>query len=213
LTLSYVWGPPEAQKLRASKANIHSLEQPGALVNSSLPATLDNAITVCEKLGEQYLWVGSLCILQDDADDKAREISRMDITYSSAFLNIVAAAGDNADFGIPGVSSLERSTAQKKTKLHDCEIVQTIPSMLKIVDSSVWNTRGWTYQERILATRCLFFSPFQLYFTCNEVVQHEDATVDAHRPPKSSVLRDQLDNGLYMPDFIEEYATVVAEYS
>lgn len=43
--------------------------------------------------------------------------------------------------------------------------------------------------------------------------KHEDTTTDAHRPPKSSVLRDQLDNGLYMPDLIEEYATVVAEYS
>lgn len=113
----------------------------------------------------------SLYTVQDDADNKVSDISRMDLTYFSAFLNIVAAAGDNADIGLPGVSRLERSTLQKKAKLSDCEIVQALPSLPKTVGSLLWDTRGWTYQERILATRCLFFTPFQVYFTCNEILQ------------------------------------------
>jgi hypothetical protein len=124
-------------KLKATKANIQSLEQPGVMSSELLPATIDDAITVCGKLRERYLWVDSLCIVQDDAESKASEISRMDLIHSSAFLNVVAVAGDNADFGLPGVSRVERSTLQKKEKLSDCEIVQVLPSLPKAVDSSV----------------------------------------------------------------------------
>ena len=138
LTLSYVWGPPWARKLQATKANVQSLKQPGALPRALLPATIDDAITVCKKLGERYLWVDSLCVVQDDAKNKTREIGRMDITYSSAVLNIVAAAGDHAGFGLSGVGCLECSIAQKKAKLKDCEIVQVLPSLPKTVDASFW---------------------------------------------------------------------------
>ena len=107
-----------------------------------MPATIDDAISVRQKLGERHLWVDDLCIIQDDVENKADEISMMDLTYSSAFLNVVAAAGDHADFGLAGVSRLERSTTPKKAKLRDCEIVQVLPSLSQAVDSSAWNARG-----------------------------------------------------------------------
>jgi len=43
------------------------------------------------------------CIQEDDALDKHVQIRNMDTIYANAFWTIVAAAGDNSDYGLPGV--------------------------------------------------------------------------------------------------------------
>jgi len=54
-------------------------------------------------MGERYLWVDALCIIQDDSMDKEWQIARMGSIYSSAVFTIVAACGVDADAGLPGV--------------------------------------------------------------------------------------------------------------
>jgi len=61
----------------------------------SLPLSFSDAVQVCRELGFQYLWIDSLCIVQDDTADCSREISRMADTYSGSFLTIAANSGKN----------------------------------------------------------------------------------------------------------------------
>jgi hypothetical protein len=72
VVLSYAWG--DAPVFRTQMSNIHLLPQPGSLSISntkiSLPGTIRDAIYLVKELGERYLWVDCLCIVQDAEDKK-----------------------------------------------------------------------------------------------------------------------------------------------
>lgn len=174
LALSYVWGKPDGIILQATRANISALETKGALLKTQLPKTINNAIQVCEELGEPFLWVDSLCIIQDDSELKHELIDAMDQIYSSAVLTIVAAGGDHADSGLPGVQQVRR-TSQYTATVQGLHLMNVLPEMVETVGRSTWNTRGWTYQEWMLSPRCLYFTPLQVYYQCEREAMYEDA--------------------------------------
>jgi len=73
--LSYVWGA--VPHIRLTKANRAKLLEPGCLQAAGitpLPKTIDDAITLTRLLGRRYLWVDSLCLLQNDRDDMDRGV-------------------------------------------------------------------------------------------------------------------------------------------
>ena len=112
VALSYVWGA--ARALRNTKDTRKDLEVKGSLLERAkeLPNTIKDAISLTRKLGEQYLWVDSLCVIQDDPDDQAQQIAAMDLLYSSAVLTIAAASGDTADAHLAGMPSNSREFRQ-----------------------------------------------------------------------------------------------------
>jgi len=66
---------------------------------SDLPLTFKDAVLVSRKLSVRYLWIDSLCIIQDDAEDWRRESSKMADVYANAFLTIAAAASTDDSSG------------------------------------------------------------------------------------------------------------------
>jgi hypothetical protein len=177
LTLSYVWGTAYHQKMRALKSNISELGHRGALSSPRLPKTIEDAIQACVYMIQQYLWVDALCILQDDPEEKNSEILAMGDIYSGAILTIVASSGLHADSGLPGVSSVPR-LEQFGAYLGGVELIELLPGIQSTVDCSVWNTRGWTFQERLLSKRCLYFTPSQVFFRCSKGLWSEDPCRD-----------------------------------
>ncbi|KAK0740066.1 heterokaryon incompatibility protein-domain-containing protein [Schizothecium vesticola] len=107
VTLSYVWGQGVMTEgvATATNTSISSLQEPGSLSSSRhvLPKTIRDAMVVCRKIGFRYLWVDSLCIIQDDPEDLREQIALMCDIYSGSYLTIIAADGDHADVGLPGV--------------------------------------------------------------------------------------------------------------
>lgn len=94
-------------------------------------------------------------------------ISEMDQIYSSAYLTIVAAAGQDAHTGLPGVSRFHRQRLQN-LQFDGAHFVQLPRSGLPTIMSSHWASRGWTFQESCLAGRRLIFTEDQTMFLCNE---------------------------------------------
>ena len=93
--LSYCWGPPgdarsqlrtEKNSVDARKAGIHE---------DLMPPVLRDAIQVCRSLSIQYLWVDSLCIIQDDTLDWERESTLMSLVYGNAFVTICAVSSSS----------------------------------------------------------------------------------------------------------------------
>lgn len=129
LALSYVWG--HAKVLLLTKENRASLMLVDALKDQNLSQTISDAMLLTEKLGERYLWVDSLCIVQDDDADKAELIPRMDLIYSQAVLTIVAAAGSDANAGL---SRMHNGTRDELVlyKLKDISLAHYIRSRMAL---------------------------------------------------------------------------------
>ncbi|KUI68623.1 hypothetical protein VM1G_04558 [Cytospora mali] len=83
--LSYCWGPT-AQKSMTITSNFS--QHLKSIPLNSLPRTIIDTLKVCCKLGFQYVWVDSLCIIQDDGKDWLREASNMAGVYSNATLTL-----------------------------------------------------------------------------------------------------------------------------
>ena len=99
--------------------------------------------------------------------------------YSQAELTLVAGAGTDDRYGLPGVGKRARKP-QEKINIGPVSIVRIPPHTSYTLRSSKWASRGWTYQESILSTRRLVFTDDQVSYLCNDMYCAE--TVDL--PPE-----------------------------
>jgi len=98
VALSYVWGQPRAKVPGTSSAG-----KATSVLPSTLPRTIEDAITMTVKLGFRFLWVDKHCIDQrTDEHSLLMQLSMMDKIYSGAMLTLVAAAGSDAEIWSPG---------------------------------------------------------------------------------------------------------------
>ncbi|KAH7379031.1 heterokaryon incompatibility protein-domain-containing protein, partial [Cadophora sp. MPI-SDFR-AT-0126] len=154
LTLSYRWGAASADED----------DVPDGQLPTRFPKAIHDAMKATLGLGFKYLWIDRYCIYQSDPRDKKLQISRMGAIYSSSFATIVAAAGEDPTFGLPGISPRPSSRVLKKEK----STWVITPMSRTAVRESTWNTRGWTYQEAVLSLRLICFLPQQIYFECRQ---------------------------------------------
>lgn len=165
VTLSYVWGQRRGE-LEALEKNIQELEKEGSLSRPGIPATIQDAMSACRILGQRYLWVDRLCIVQHEGSEKMSELIRhMDAVYGSSTFTIVAASGDDARSGLAGVSR-QREASTNVLRWQCFELSQPLPRLHQgIVAKSTWNTRGWTYQEAMCSKSCLYFTDYGVFFS------------------------------------------------
>ncbi|KAF4983713.1 hypothetical protein FZEAL_929 [Fusarium zealandicum] len=169
VALSYMW-PPEkdSERVQLEKKNHKAMEQPGGLSNMALPPVIIDAILLCQKLGETYLWIDRFCIIQDDSRSKHDQIRKMDTIYRSATFTIIAALNEKEAPGLPGFTGRPRvSSIYKPGRKLDVELRGVKLEGLTMADSSLWNTRGWTFQERVLSNRRIYITEHQVLYECS----------------------------------------------
>jgi len=181
IALSYVWGG--AKTLGAVKSNIEELRRSNGLTIAAkdlpLAQTILDAIELVRQIDESYLWVDNLCIVQDDEEDLRNQIDAMDQVYGAAVMTIIAAGGDDANAGLAGVRPSSRTITQLVEKVSATTSL-AVPIQAKFyVDESTWNSRAWTYQERLLSKRFLIFSPNGVVWHCRSVLWYEDYILEA----------------------------------
>lgn len=174
MALSYVWGGP--QELQYTKATQLELEKANGLRidDERLPKTIRDAMLLVSLFDERYLWVDSLCIMQDDAENKHDQIALMDIIYQNAILTIVAVCGKSADAGLPGVRTGSRDIRQHIEHVQGLKLTNALLRPSSSIDSSVWNSRAWTFQEWKLSKRLMLFAEEQITWKCDHVSCWED---------------------------------------
>ncbi|KAK8096583.1 heterokaryon incompatibility protein-domain-containing protein [Apiospora kogelbergensis] len=146
--LSYVWGAPAASGDAKGRSKV-----------------VQDSITVTREFGCKYLWVDKHCIDQDDKHQQ-HMFNQMHRVYSKAFVTIVAAAGSDADCGLPGVS-VDRPR-QINIQLGNLRLNQVFPFDDRVIAKTTWATRAWTYQESYFSPRRLFFTKQQVLYLCDE---------------------------------------------
>ncbi|KAI6126927.1 heterokaryon incompatibility protein-domain-containing protein [Pisolithus sp. B1] len=179
VALSYVWG--KAAVYKHLRENTQDLQKTGSLLSLPIPATIRDAMTLVHAIGECYLWVDSLCIIQNDLEMLQSEITRMGSIYSKALFTIIAASGDSADSGLPGVNWGSRGQVQKALKFVDGELLTVIDLIPSGIDGTPWAQRAWTFQERILSNRVLVFSAGQVYWSCRAAAHSEERALEEVR--------------------------------
>lgn len=174
MALSYVWGGP--QELQYTKITQLELERPNGLSidDERLPRTIKDAMLLVSRFDERYLWVDSLCIMQDDAENKHDQIALMDFIYQSAILTIVAVSGKSAGAGLPGVRTDSREIRQHVEHVQGLKLTNALLRPASSIDPSVWNSRAWTYQEWKLSRRLLLLAEEQITWKCDHVSCWED---------------------------------------
>lgn len=171
VALSHCWGA--SQPLKTLKENIASHQE--GIDQRALPQTFQDAITVTRYLEIQYLWIDSLCIVQDDSLDWEREAAKMVDVYGLAYLVLAAssAAGGSEGFLGPRANHWEGSlkvpcpSPHWMAPIHYREVVNhAMPNSTSRTQGPL-ETRGWTFQERAMAKRFVSFGKRELFWNCS----------------------------------------------
>ncbi|KAF2122646.1 heterokaryon incompatibility protein-domain-containing protein, partial [Lophiotrema nucula] len=88
VALSHCWGDLEFHPLKTTRANVN--EHMRSIPFSTLPKTFVDAIVVTRALSLRYLWIDSLCIIQDDEEDWRTQSREMGVIYEHAVLTVAA---------------------------------------------------------------------------------------------------------------------------
>jgi hypothetical protein len=186
VALSHCWG--NVQPYTTTRANLVSHMQ--YISSSQLTKTFKEAVEVTRALGMRYLWIDSLCIIQGDPADWAKEASRMSQVYRNAYVTIAATASSSGNEGLyrPFYEYNFRGYLDSN---EPCEylIAEHIahmssgPSMQAMVpEDSDFNeklvtlpltSRGWILQERLLSPRMLHFGSHELALECTTATECE----------------------------------------
>ncbi|TGO55154.1 hypothetical protein BOTNAR_0251g00100 [Botryotinia narcissicola] len=165
--LSYVWGNG-GSFLQATTKIIQRLGLNYSLRDKELLlATIDDAINVCGHLNIPFLWVDRICILQDETQEKkAIHLAAMGEIYNCSYITLVAMAGKDTNYGLPGVDGRNRAPQWSGTT-QGIYLFEPAKTYVQLLHDSIWQTRGWTFQEAILAQRLLLFSDRGVFYECN----------------------------------------------
>ncbi|KAI0481456.1 HET-domain-containing protein [Xylaria cf. heliscus] len=170
VALSHCWGLKPIQCMTV-RANIEA--QKREIAWSSLPATFRDVVLFSRRLGVQFVWIDSICIIQRDRDDWLREAGRMMHVYQHAYLTIGAAHAADSTKGL--FSRLKRNSQLKLGKIRHGDQECSLYAQLSLDDITnpylVHRTeplfkRAWTFQERIISPRILYFTGEEMVWEC-----------------------------------------------
>ncbi|KAM0427876.1 hypothetical protein ACHAPT_007335 [Fusarium lateritium] len=183
ICLSHCWGGH--QPIQTTRGNLatHLRTMPFG----TLPPTYQMAIKFAQAFGIQYVWIDSLCIVQDDADDWARESAKMCDIYGASFLTVAATSSPNCSFDImkapaPQAFDFCGETDGQDYRVLACDGIPH-PGIATRRDQVVklWPLldRAWVMQERLLAPRLLHITRAEMIWECRKQTRCECGIMDS----------------------------------
>jgi len=141
IALSYCWAEVTSGDFLTTKSTLESLFCPNSLKQrwKDVSPVIQDASDVVLGLGERYLWVDALCIIQDDDVKKEAQIQQMDLVYGAAVLTIVSAKQfkqTEVYSGLPGFRPGSRKRTQSIEQVRDLMLTTTTLSLNLVVNDS-----------------------------------------------------------------------------
>lgn len=234
LALSYVWGPRAA--FQTLRSNVEALQRDGALAPFSsepggaakrppiagldtLARTVADVIEFADRLGEPYLWVDALCIVQDDDLHKQEHLAHMGSIYANAYATIVVANGP-AHRGLSGLRDVTPPMDRARAGApHSPSYVRRPGTMAAAVQRhtgamqrSAWNQRAWTFQEQIFSRRLIVLDDEAVAWECHCNVWLEGvAAVEARCARNTAVVAQGF--SFHVEPTFRDYADHVRQYN
>lgn len=171
--LSYCWGnwnllsEDERKIISGGKTTRDNLQRRRRSFDcSELPVTLQDTIALILCLGIEYVWIDTVCIVQDDAQDWQYEAAMMHEVYGNAYFTLCACSNDKATE--PLFRKREAwSYATEPCRLGDQWITNFDVSLDEMRARSPLSSRAWTLQEERLSPRILYWSGQRMYWSCS----------------------------------------------
>jgi hypothetical protein len=172
VALSHCWGPlKDGEKFCTSKRNVDQLKR--RINVEKLPRTFRDTVTIARGLGISYIWIDSLCIIQDDKNDWERESGRMERVFSDAYCTIGASSASSSLDGLITTRDRRECLKLPTRSLGTLYVCPSIDDFREHVELGELNRRGWVLQERALSRRSIYFTTTQVYWECGNGVQCE----------------------------------------
>ncbi|KAK5651028.1 hypothetical protein OQA88_1800 [Cercophora sp. LCS_1] len=221
--LSHCWG--KEQIITTKKATIQ--ERLAGIRMEELSKTFQDAVILTRRLGVRYIWIDSLCIIQDDLEDWEVESAKMCSVYSEAYLTVAATHSPDGRGGlfretpdfevsgvIPGTEGGDYRVFFRERIDHQLDCVGQTEYMNGTGHETIAYypilTRAWVYQERMLSTRVLHFGRYEVFFECRSDVSCEcggigwhGSSITAPTPLTKLVHSNALDSQLPGADWAE----------
>lgn len=223
--LSYCWGGPLQEKTKTTMATV--VRNSEGICVQALPLTVQHAITIARGLGLVYLWVDSLCIIQDSASDWQKQSALMCDIYSNASITISADGSldcqsgcfvaspyrnvtiatipcPNPDGGTTSIYLRRSGFRQEANGAHATENLSR-PRL---------DNRGWTLQERLLSPRVLHCTSTELVWQCSARVSCECRVIEKEEYGFAfAPFRTLYVKNLLRKDETLDWRHIVAEYT
>ena len=193
VALSHCWG--KSQINTTTKATFEQRKQ--CIPFNSLSKTFQDAVTVTRQLRFSYLWIDSLCIIQDDLHDWEAQAAQMASIYHNADLTIAATATRGGNEGFLSerhgnvFQSLELPSCSKEEQSSRVYMRQKPPAAphwfsygngeQPLYDFPLLG-RGWVLQERILSRRVIHFTASEILWECANATHCECGVYDNGSP-------------------------------
>ncbi|KAM3088783.1 hypothetical protein ACMFMG_000412 [Clarireedia jacksonii] len=175
LALSHCWGLTMPDTARTVTTTLEKHKT--SIQEAKLSRTFRDFVEIARRLRIQYVWIDSLCIIQDDAADWEKESSQMASVYSNAYLTIAASSSADGSGGCAVWDSerslgpldvdcvpMEADFAPKSTN-YKFRVWTRNPSPTGISNDPL-QTRGWTLQERELSPRVVNYCKDTIRWEC-----------------------------------------------
>jgi hypothetical protein len=173
IALSYRWG--SLPHFSTTRKNLSS--HVAGMDLKSMPRTFQDAIKVTRALGQRYLWIDSICIVQGGHGDFDEECKRMENVYSGAYCVLAAscATDQRSGFLLPRPKRRRTGVAlcSQNGRNGTIYVCDRIENFRDDVLQGALNKRGWVLQEHALARRTIFFTEHQTYWECGDGVRCE----------------------------------------
>lgn len=201
--LSYCWGPREYAESQ-TKTTRENLERHLERLNfRNLSQVLKDAVETARRLCIPYLWVDSLCILQDDISDWRKQCTQMNDIYGKARVTLIAASSRTCTEGFlnpkrRGLRFPYQSASRPDirgwfmmyfthalgslTSFRDIDMIDDLHHDLTL---SKWASRGWTFQEYAMTSAHIVFGKFNVYFGRDNRYVCNNGPAGFVDPPKS----------------------------
>src|SRR3569833_960270 len=172
-TLSHCWG--KCNRLELRKDNFEAIRN--GIIVQDLPETFSEAMVTAKSLGCRFIWIDSLCIIQDSPEDWSQQSLLMSEVYSNSACNIYALDAKDDAVGF----LLDRDPTFVEPFVVQAELKNTVPFLVthmstrgrNLYPAGVLSTRGWVLQEQLLSPRCLLFDDRGVSWQCRELEASE----------------------------------------
>jgi hypothetical protein len=195
ITLSHCWGNTEHQPVQTTTQTL--LQHYKEISWEALGQTFRDAILITRELGLQFLWIDSLCIIQDSGSDWETESARMAEVYLNSLMTLAATASLNSSGGcLFPRSPINVGLGNTETDLSTGEKIQLGRVIPEVADTFVRKpvrhghdnicmkrggietgapllSRAWVYQETVMSPRTVHFHSEELIWECREDVSCE----------------------------------------